>query len=176
MFLITGFPRSGTQYTARLLSFAGFKVGHEQEREDGLVSWEHLMGAKDYKPVLHQVRHPLDTIASALTINQSSINKLAQRTPNEGYSKLEFLMRSWLDWNEWAQEVSSFTYRVEDIDEVYPIIFTYLERSIPDELPRVSEKINSRPHPELDWEKLFKVNDKVAYRIVKKAQEYGFCS
>ena len=37
--VVTGCPRSGTLYTAKLLQAVGFDVRHEALGKDGIVSW-----------------------------------------------------------------------------------------------------------------------------------------
>jgi hypothetical protein len=68
-FLITGYPRSGTKYTAKVLNKTSLDVGHEFKGKDGCVSWKHLPKALDFDLVLHQVRNPLKVIGSSHTIN-----------------------------------------------------------------------------------------------------------
>lgn len=89
--LITGFPRSGTQYMALVLQTLGLDVGHEIIESDGAVGWmyahhrsymgrEHHPGygsksnRLDYEwgSIFHQVRHPLDAIGSYTWLNDSS--------------------------------------------------------------------------------------------------------
>jgi hypothetical protein len=84
-FVVTGCGRSGTRYTANLLTAAGFPCGHEQlfspwtrdhaalvlPAGQGDSSWlavPHLARLPNGAVVIHQVRHPLRTISSHLGI------------------------------------------------------------------------------------------------------------
>jgi len=171
MILVTGFPRSGTGYTARTLRFAGLDVGHEKVGSDGVVSWWHLLGADKFDKVFHQVRNPIDTISSAMTINNSSIRKLSTITePN--VDKLKFLMQSWLDWNELAESKAQMTYRVEDVEDLFPILRK--EMGIKGGFPNVRTTINKREHEVLSVEDLRKVDSELTDKIIERARQYGY--
>jgi hypothetical protein len=82
-FVVTGTGRSGTTYTAQLLTSVGWACGHEDvftptlDRFDGFgdyvgdASWlavPHLDGLPADVPVIHQVRDPLATIRSLASV------------------------------------------------------------------------------------------------------------
>jgi hypothetical protein len=85
-FVVTGCGRSGTRYTANLLTAAGFTCGHERifspwTKDDVVPTFDDVQGDSSWLAVpflarlpagavvLHQVRHPLPTISSHLGIN-----------------------------------------------------------------------------------------------------------
>jgi hypothetical protein len=174
MFLVTAYPRSATQFMARTLQFCGLSVGHEQKGKDGIVSWKELPHSTDYTTVFHQVRHPIEVISSATSINGLSITEIGRELGVEGKRALSFFMRSWLGWTDWADEVADCTYCIEDLDDIYPEIFSRLGLEAPIELPRVNKRVNSREHREFLPEELFKYEPRLAYGVVKKMQKYGY--
>lgn len=62
--LITGAPRSGTYFTARLLFNLGLDIRHEHLDTHGTVSSVHLLDTSGFTKVVHQIREPLKTISS----------------------------------------------------------------------------------------------------------------
>lgn len=102
MFLITGFGRSGTHYTAALLQAIGLDAPHEDVGRDGAVSWKHIAPGSyvylgknrareivdpGFSVVIHQVRDPLKVISSAYTFPENSWHYMEQTlglTPERG--------------------------------------------------------------------------------------------
>tara|TARA_R110001592_G_scaffold71438_2_gene218397 strand:+ start:2031 stop:2747 length:717 start_codon:yes stop_codon:yes gene_type:complete len=62
--LITGAPRSGTYFTARLLFNLGLNIRHEYLDTHGTVSSIHLLNTSGFTKVVHQIREPLKSISS----------------------------------------------------------------------------------------------------------------
>ena len=176
MFLITGYPRSATRYMAKIFQSLGFDVGHEEVRSDGIVSWMELLNADNYDVVLHQVRNPIDVIASATTLMNESLDILSTITTPKS-NKIEFLMESWLDWTNAADDCAQFTYKIEDLKVSYPQIkkLIGLESSL--ELPiwwNTHTNVNTRPHIKLSYKDLKMVNSNLAKKIALKMKKYGY--
>ncbi|MBF0621561.1 MAG: hypothetical protein HQL54_06500 [Magnetococcales bacterium] len=94
MFLITGYGRSGTHYTSRILQALGVDAPHETEGKDGVTSWKHIVPGTfvvigknreqiipdiSYDTVIHQVRNPLKVLTSAQTFSESSLCYMEQK-------------------------------------------------------------------------------------------------
>lgn len=191
-FLITGFSRSGTKYTAELLRSIGLDVGHEVRGRDGIVSWVHLTGGMtawlgripllDYRVILHQVRHPLRVIASFVgnkchivpaRFNAAEFMSKHISIP-QGASPLRIAMESWLRWNELAEKKSVFTFRVESIQEAWPLICSALKVTYR-EPSAVATDTNHREDVEgLTWDCLYKEDRTLAGMIEQKAKQYGY--
>mgnify|MGYP003647797370 FL=1 len=62
--LITGAPRSGTHFTARLLFNLGLDIRHETVDTNGTVSSVHTLKPSGFTKVVHQIRDPLKSISS----------------------------------------------------------------------------------------------------------------
>jgi hypothetical protein len=125
--LVTGCGRSGTQFTASLLERLGVRIGHEKMRRDGIASWCMAVDAESvpwgeprarfaFEHVFHQIRHPLDVIASTATLRTSSWEFICTHTPCELSEPL--LVRSakyWLYWNREAEAIATLSFRIENI-------------------------------------------------------------
>lgn len=135
-FLITGCPRSGTKYTAKLLTSAGIPTGHEKVyrprgpfpwKLDGEVSWAAVPYLKELKwtgtPVIHQVRHPLKVIASLMqrgTFTSKGQKQWASIATDwmgkvvDGKDPLWVASYFWLVWNLEVEKWAEDTFRIED--------------------------------------------------------------
>lgn len=141
-FIVTGCPRSGTAYTAKLFSALGIRCGHEKvfgiAQAAGLkpVDWSGADGdssflAVPFLPVddavvLHQVRHPLEFARSVVGIAFLSDNRREKPFPTivgrhfpevyEPERQPERAAVLWRVWNTRAEEHADITYRLEDFD------------------------------------------------------------
>ena len=111
MFLVTGFPKSGTQYVAGCLRAAGYRVGHENRREDGVVSWKELPNVEEFRKSLFIIRNPLHVMRSGMTITRSSMNKLGCDLNGD---KLTELLKAWIRWFKECERVCEGPFKVED--------------------------------------------------------------
>lgn len=145
-FVVTGCGRSGTGYTANLLTSLGLACGHEsvfrpRDPRQGPVKWPaslagdsswlaapFLTSLPEGTVVLHQVREPVSLIRSFLRIGffekpsgylqfaEAQLPELAHGDPTER------CMKYWLYWNRLAERAAEldrlryFRIRVEDID------------------------------------------------------------
>src|SRR5262245_1471922 len=128
--LITGCGRSGTKYIAAVLQKLGLRIGHERFAPDGIASWQMVFndapipgrprGGVAFDVVLHQVRHPLLVIPSLSTFRAGSWHYVARHVPSDpDDSLLVRATRYWVCWNEQAQRLAQWTYRVEDLPCVF---------------------------------------------------------
>jgi hypothetical protein len=179
--LILAYPRSATTYTARMIQAHGLKFGHENrgDQTDGAISYFKIHYPCKFDVILHQVRDPLKTISSAVTV-------LAKRTHNEFYilfdiekadrekSVLYRVMLTWLMLNELAEKGTEWRYRIEDIDKVYPELCQRLDIQPKEGFPSLDRRVNTRPHPMLAWNDLDKEDFALSQRIKEKAKQYGY--
>ena len=133
--IVTGCGRSGTGYAAALLTAAGAPCGHEQVFTGRPEAWPvlatgkadsswfavpHLSRQRDAY-VVHQVRHPLDVVASWLA-NGSLQSRFVRRylglwcpealrepTPEHG------VLRYWVNWNRQAAKHADQRWHVDGI-------------------------------------------------------------
>lgn len=136
--LVTGCGRSGTKHTARLLRLHGVDIGHEEVRRDGIASWCMAVNAKEtpwgpgsedfhFDYTFHQVRHPLDVMASVASFRPSSWSFIARYLPlRDDDSAAVRAGRYWLGWNLEAEKLTDRRYRVEDVGEMKDVLFSGL--------------------------------------------------
>ena len=176
--IITSTPRSGTKYISTLLNEVGCGTSHERYHRwynHYLFSWkprytevswcaagelDRLKAYHSATPVLHQVRHPVDTINSLLFTRQMLWNQNVNwRVNGDGWVRykldtferlgwempLEHVAATqefWWRWHWWIDRWQSFRYRIEDVDEeTVNTIAAYLGRKPHD----VAKKLESIP-------------------------------
>lgn len=179
---ITGTARSGTKYTTLLLHKHKVHIGHERINSGGIVSWFH---APVLDPstitILHQVRHPLKSMASFGTLTEDSWRYIFWYLPHIDFldDPIVQYMQYWLDWNKIAAQKSVMTYRVEAIEEVLNDICRHAEVMPKHEmLGKVARTVNSRQehtaYRRLTWKDLYVADRKLAERVEEMARSYGY--
>ena len=133
LLLVTGCARSGTGYIAKVLQKCGLDVGHERLGAEGISSW--VMAVESifspwgpprhnlkFKHIFHQVRDPLKVISSTyMTEGPQSWAYIIQHIPQIKWND-SFVVKSakyWYYWNLKAAECAEWTYRVEDLEQVW---------------------------------------------------------
>jgi hypothetical protein len=143
-FLVTGCPRSGTKYIAELFKALGVRMGHEdvfgvRQGLGGRPDWQDFQGEASWLAVphlpldgvvvLHQVRHPLEFVRSAVGYSDPGfLSDRRRRYPipsvvglhaPEVYGPATQAERSatmWRVWNARAEQHAALTFRIEDLD------------------------------------------------------------
>lgn len=164
--------RSGTLYTAKILTGLGYNIGHEITGPDGSVGY-HLVIVKP-KNCFHQVRHPIDQISSASTLSTWGIvEKIMDINPYTLLGRMQY----WLVWNEMCEEFCIWRYRLEDLPNVWPEFLKRIgHKEVP--IPDISTTTNSNKsfarYEKVTWADLFGENRILAQKIKDKAIEYGY--
>jgi len=194
MRLITGHPRSGTHFTAKLLKRMGYPTSCEGKRLRAgrtrfVSSWKHARPGvfrfrfrsvaieTDFDVVLHQVRHPLAVIASSTTLSHLTTNHLKKylNIPEPSirhHQPLKLCMRSWIGWNRIIEEQAIWRFQLEALPEVFPEFCRQL--GIPVQpMPRLGKK-NTRRHPSLTWDDLYAEDVALAKEVRELAIAYGY--
>jgi len=185
MILITGCGRSGTKYITAALRTCGLDVRHERMGADGIVSSFFCFNAPRYpgrhpqrRPkfdiVLHQVRHPLKSIASIQTGRSwawtCQFLPVGQKAP-----LLKRACYNWLIFNEEAERISQWTYRIEVLPEVWPELAARLHIDATfATVAAIPRNINTRPHSAISWEMVDAAAPEISDRIRAAAQRYGY--
>lgn len=185
--LVTGHPRSGTTYMAKLLQAHGLKVGHEHMRSDGISSWMMAIDTPEKAPfgdgsrlrdyefdtIIHVVRDPLKVLASSIqTESKASLEyRKAFASVPEDYNVYEEAVHILLAWDEAIRKLSpTHTVRVEDADTSLPQL---LDIKADGPLPRAN--VNSREHSELTWHELKQhLRHDLAERMESYSRQYGY--
>lgn len=202
--LITGCGRSGTNYVANLLDSMGLPFSHEGFPKKGISSWPLAVrsdaempwwmfcrhGEFTFKPVLHQVRHPLAVIASTQTFAGSSWDYIKKHIPvKDEDSLLLKCMKYWYYWNLEAEKFSEWTYQLESFPEVFPEFCKRIGHpeliQKKDKLQQMAKNVNTRagrpekspsmlPRKEVTWARLEKEDKELCGKIRLLAEKYGY--
>lgn len=133
--IITGCPRSGTGYIAKLFTHAGIPCGHEQKyynyqsvnltshvkNPQAESSWLAIPHLHKYKNILHIVREPMKVISSMMNVDflqEGEMEFVAEALPD--ILKLEGIERYVYFWTQWNMLIEKHTdkrYRIEDINK-----------------------------------------------------------
>lgn len=182
--LITGCPRSGTCYTAKLLQAHGIDVQHERLGKRGTVDW-HLAGIPWNGPIVHQMRNPLHVIGSLLSITswkwiERSLPGFEMPALVRGMSadahhqRFERMCEFYVRWNQRSLATAGTFFRVEKLDQAW----TALQWAIPElgdfnvdlEPPRDT---NTRgPHANVTWDDVMLT--KWGEQVMALALLYGY--
>jgi hypothetical protein len=129
--LVTGCGRSGTKYTAFLLQQLGIDAPHERLGRDGICSWTMAVYSEtrrygppssrvSFREVFHQVRDPLAVISSAVTLRAESWDFIRRHIDcPDAAIPIVRAAHYWVLWNEQAERVATWRYRVEDLDNSF---------------------------------------------------------
>lgn len=192
--IITGTPKSATKYIAVLLKQMGLDFEHEKLAKDGTADWRLAPGYKavpwdgdtflrnfNNPIILHQVRHPLNTIASCQKIAGYAWNYIYKFSPvNEyDYSEIGRCMALWYYWNKMAERLAIWTYRIEDLEKEFKLFCKKIER--PELIKKkhiiktIPKNINTaKPYKELTWEDLENEDSILTAKIKNLARRYGY--
>lgn len=198
--LVTGCPRSGTKSMAHMLKQCGLDTPHEQLGVDGTVStyfcvpwiksipWSsgkqahvgmELASDFQFEIIIHQVRHPLDCIASAVKI----VNKPHQEwmiehdfIPEYSGTKLHRMMQMWLNINQVVEQRTNVRVRIEDGVKAVRKIAKEVRFIVPTdlELKHMHKASGYNKPKKLTWDDLIREDKSLATEIKKLAKHYGY--
>jgi len=167
----------------------GFDVGHETWGKDGQVGFHaavELRGAKpsaQWRPnpdpndiVLHQVRHPLQTISSFQTAQDYTWDYVCAYAPiDRDGSVLHRCMQYWYHWNLLAEKHAALTFRIESIADNWPLICRLLKLDELTPLPKETTKgWHKRGHTMFKWKDLKKEDKPLMREIKSLGRRYGY--
>lgn len=180
-FLITGFPRSGTQYISRCLRRFGYGVGEEFifTWSHGTVSWTHAPYSSDFRIVAHQIRNPIHVVSSAQTIPYKVWKKYAFKHIGDPSTDnpLKIAMYAYPRWFELAEKHSVITYRVEDIEFAYKDVMKILGLRPPKKWTKLiptNQNTRKGQYEILTWEDLEAIDPENYNKILEIAKEYNY--
>lgn len=189
--IITGCGRSGTKFIAKLLQKLGKNVAHEGIGNAGIVSTyvlpKDVTVSSPYGPnfaqlpynsytILHQIRNPLDTISSLQTTSDDSWNFFKNYIDiNSDDSIILKGMKYWYYWNKKAESVSEWSYRIENLKNVFQKFCNYCNTIADyDILENMRKDVNTREHTQLSWKDLNSRDKNLTNKIKILAKEYGY--
>jgi hypothetical protein len=198
LLVVIGCGRSGTQYTASLFQRAKVRSRHEYYvlggRQRVLSSWPLSGDGVDvpWPPstemiahrkliFVHQVRHPLAVISSSQTLEAKSWRYIARQIDADATRPLRRAMQYWLHWNVMAERKALMTYRVEQMEQMLPVLVEKGE--LPVSLDAVvsafretSQTTNKRRHTDYSWADLEAEDAGLTSEIRALAAKYGYAA
>jgi len=206
--LVTGCGRSGTSYICSVLGNLNpvVDIGHESWLgRDGIASFLLAFDIpaprgpeityKSFNAVLHQVRHPLGTISSYHTAGQESwefVKKCLPQVAKHSWTyqrkkkvpeaqQKEILLASvknWYFWNLQAEKISSWTYKVEDLPEVFEEFCSRASIKCDMDVFSKNLKKDSRKtrqdYVKISWEEIKRADVKLYDDVRHLAEKYGY--
>jgi hypothetical protein len=152
---------------------------------DGIVSGFYAVDAPWYpgrhpspRPtfdvVLHQVRYPLHTISSVTTGRSRRWSQQFVPVEPEA-SALRWACHYWLAWNRASERQAAFTYRIEALEEAWPMLQDALgfdaDYSVTASIPHT---LNSRRHRRVTWADVNGAAPEIYDDIRAMATRYGY--
>ena len=187
-YVILGTGRSGTAYTSKLLQCCGLDIGHETLCSDGISSWYLTEDTPNKNSaswgdlsnstlvVAHQLRNPLKTIPSLMTINNDSWDFIKHSTITSTWDNrlLVRSMRHWLEWNQAAFRKAEYHWTLEGLEqEIRPFLVAALPELgldvFNENVQRVSQATNSSKTRALDLNRIFSTSPQVLLRRLRQA-------
>jgi len=138
--IIVGTGRSGTNHFAKVCQDLGLDVGHEEWHPGGISSWCLVsdLPTSPYGParsdlpvdecaIGHQLRDPVKTIPSLMTMNKSSWAFITadarSRSEMAWWNKAPLRVKAmwhWLDWNQRADRMSDLHWTLDTAADMGP--------------------------------------------------------
>jgi len=211
--LVTGCGRSGTLYASEVWKSQGLDVRHENPippngmmGRDGIASW--YMAVADRCPpfgpsraeykfefVIHQVRQPLEVIASVAQFilnDHLSREYIERNSPETKLSRREKLLlnrdqrflqasRYWYYWNLMIQNNADVTVQAERLAALLPDLCSRLQIAyVPGVAERISTSTHGRylytnqPYWTIGWAELARLDRPLSRNIKDLARSYGY--
>lgn len=195
---ITGCGASGTKAISIIMYRAGIQVGHERMGRDGMASWYVAVGKtkipgirrqvyfQDFPSpplVLHQVRHPLHSISTTQRFSSDTWKWVCAhiKEMKQSDSKILRCMKYWLYWNERAERLAQWRYRIESLAEVWDELAELTQRPALVKHKRACLALNNgrlhtrkKKYRPVTWEQLEHIDAQLTEKIKSKGREYGY--
>jgi hypothetical protein len=157
--------------------------------KDGIASWLMAVDTSQvpwgppsslfsFKTIIHQIRHPLDTISSLQTFNDLAWDFICNHIPSSCDEPLLLkCAKYWHYWNFKAERIAQWSYRIEDIREVFSELCFRIgiqaNRAILDSTPT---DINTRKgqYKMVTWKDIAALDRNLALAIQEQAVRYGY--
>jgi hypothetical protein len=133
--------------------------------------------------VLHQVRNPLNVIASFLGIGFFSRDKslfadFARRHFATAGDELIDCMNWYTDWNSRCEKYATMRYRIEDLHNELPRVFLALGRDLPDNFMEIVNKLPTNLNSQEGWSKTMRwemlPDGQCKQKLADMAIRYGY--
>ena len=164
-------------HTSKVFKQAGFDIGHHVSLGKDGVAADVTMPFKCLKDciVLHQVRYPVNQIASMTTSMAETWQYIASIIDIRDCSLIKSSMIYWYEWNKMTSQVAQYTYRIENMQQEWSTICDLVGlQGAP--LPTVSKTTNTRVerYKPLTWKILEQEDALLCNQVQNLASMYGY--
>jgi len=196
-YIISGTPRSGTGFMAKLFTSAGIPIGHEMffgmpghgyypQNARGDSSWMAVPFIHNFdSTVIHIVRNPLKTLASLLHRETFSEERMAKsiytffktvRVPSlDRYEGLDKYLAFYLDWNKAIDQVENIRVKLEDVTkDPKPMLDDLGIKYDPAKLYNKPYNQSNNPTPNLTLDNFTTCTPELLEKFIKLARSYGY--
>lgn len=189
-YLITGHPRCGTGYMAKLMQKYGFDIKHEEMGKDGISSWiftvkenqiwvDKTLNKKDYnfENLVMVVRNPFKAIPSIVyteTLDPRSIQLRAKYIKENGkMNAIEFAINSYIKWNNLILDQSpDYIVKLEQANQQLSI---FLDKTPLPEQELPDKNTNTRKHPDITIKQIENLAGKeLTNKLINMGYQYDY--
>ena len=183
MIVVVGCGRSGTKYTSECIKAAGYDFRHERLGTYGGIGWNLALPhaikkiASTHKDivVLHQIRNPVDSIATLKAHGDVIWNRLEAVIPDlPNTNRLLCAMRYWYEYNIYCSRMAQYSYDVADLKLNSHVAMDLDAYGLCGKWGTVKTDINHRPHIDTTWRKLVDTDSLLAHKLMSAWEQ--FCS
>jgi len=162
-----GHPRTGTGFTAKLLSILGLDVGHETVGKDGIVAWQlikqqgpypyikNLSERPAYSYLIYNIRNPFNSLPSIVYTEDTKMPSFEYRQqecniPLDKKNPIDNAIISLTYFDRLIKEMNpSLVFRIEDQSHKLVRFFEKQDLEI-NHNSIIKKKVNRRKHPDFE--------------------------
>jgi hypothetical protein len=193
--LVTSTPRSGTTFAAAELANFGARITNDWNDfpgRDGTASWMYAFEddnnfgpmrtqGKRFSHILHQVRDPLESLASICTeplARPAYFDFLTRHInitrPGAHWSHAQATLEFWIGWHRFLDRLHLPTYQIELVNISSLLELVGLHGS--ENYPKAKQKTrNEREHrPAYTWHEVYTLDRRLAREIWDLAARFGY--
>lgn len=175
---IAGYPRSGTQYIAKVMTAAGLDVQHEAFGQHGISAFHIIPHLATIKQgiIIHLVRRPIGAISSAQTIESSwgYINEYTGIHRKQG-GIIHAAMRLYLKFNLAIEQYTTIRIQVEQLESHWDDLCEIVGLD-QQPMPDIPKDTHTRKHKytPLGWHELEFRDKELAGELKEMSERYGY--
>ncbi len=196
-YIISGTPRSGTGFMAKLFTSAGIPIGHEMffgmpghgyfpKNAQGDSSWMAVPFIHNFDAtVIHIVRNPIDNISSLLHRDTFSDDRMKNsiytffkriRLPDLlRWDGMDRYLAFYLAWNKQIDQVENVRVKLEDVvADPEPLLHELGIKYKPEKLYKKKYNQSNRPTPKLTLDNFKTCNKELLGKFIRLAKAYGY--
>jgi hypothetical protein len=177
--VIMAASRGATRYIYQVAKRIRLKIYHERYGTEGIIAGQATgLIVPPQSIVLHQVREPLASIRS-LAVKAKTFSRYYHDMIGISYNRdgILWAMTYWYTWHCIADREAQWTYRIEDLSNIWDEWCEYVRIDSCD-IPSLSTRVNTHSdgviYPDVNWNILADKDVALTGRIKNLAKTYGY--